>query len=154
MCPECGRPHSRGKHNRCPNCYMKAYRKNPLNRRRHIEAVKRYQERNPEKYAKWSWTWERRTGRLIPIEVHTLRYAIKLLEQAVAATEVGTPVRLPSQRRLHSAVKREARLGNSQSILRHCQDSITSGNCGGSTFTILADGSRVGVRPRRVRGRK
>ena len=136
MCPSCGRSHKRGKNNRCPNCYQKAYRKNPLNRRKHCEAVKRYVARNPEKYKRWSWTWELKTGRLIPSDVHQLRWACKFLEACVAAAEVGQRVRFPSKRRCDAALKREDRLRMCPVLLSTGANSSSNYYSGDSTGKV------------------
>lgn len=137
-CPDCGRQHKRGKNNRCANCYQKRYRVGER-RVKHRESVKRYTKRNPDKRRIWVNRWQTRTGRLVPTDIHALRYALKFLERAVEAAQDGTPIRLPSQRRRNQALERDARLGNSQSVFIAGKDSGADNHGRGSTFTLSVE---------------
>ena len=78
-CPDCGKPHKRGVNNRCSACYQKSYRSDPDRRKKHRDAVKAYSKRNPDKRREWVQTHKRRTGQLVPDDVHDLRRSVRRL---------------------------------------------------------------------------
>lgn len=63
---------------------MREYRKTETGRKKSLEAIIRYEKRNPEKRRKWVHTWQDRVSARSPRELIALRRSIKRLEKALA----------------------------------------------------------------------
>lgn len=130
VCPECGKEHNRGKTNRCPACYQKAYRKTEKGKVITKRGNDRYIKSHPDKRAGFVIRYCEKYGQYIPYELHELRAANKYLERVISATGNNTTVRIPSKYRRDQALKRRDRLGCSASILESGENSCTDGISG------------------------
>lgn len=95
---------------------MAKYRQTETGKRATRKALKKYEQANPEKRARWVNTSRERVTFYTPPEVHELRHAIKRIERAVVAAENGTAVHEPSKRRCDQAAERIARFGNRKDV--------------------------------------
>ena len=84
-CSDCGRP-ARSGGRQCARCYQRRYRETEAGRRKHNDAVIRYNARNPDKHRLWRHRWQERVGISVP-DLQALRRAIKRLDAAVASAE-------------------------------------------------------------------
>lgn len=84
-CSDCGRP-ARVGGRQCSRCYQRRYRATAEGKRRHNDAITRYNARNPDKHLRWSRIWKQRIGIRVP-DLQEFRRAIKRLDAALAATE-------------------------------------------------------------------
>jgi hypothetical protein len=116
-CPNCSKEHKRSKTGLCATCYMKAYRSTPNGHKRSLDAIKRYQKKNPEKRFKHVVRYRERTGYYVPLDLHLLRTAAKTLERTLAAAENGSPVSKSSEYYSNQSIKRRNRFGDSSTVL-------------------------------------
>lgn len=84
-CTDCGRPARAGGF-QCARCYQRRYRETPEGKRRHNDAVIRYNARHPDKRRVWVRRYQQRIGVYVP-DLQDLRRAIKRLDAALAAAE-------------------------------------------------------------------
>ena len=80
-CTDCGRP-ARAGGRQCARCYQRRYRATPEGKRRHNDAVIRYNRRNPAKRRVWVHRYWQRIGLRVP-ELQDLRRAIKRLDASI-----------------------------------------------------------------------
>lgn len=122
-------------------CYMRWYRSTANGRLRVRQASLasyrrlRYDPEWKERRKVWVWRWQSRKGRLIPWEVHELRWQTKRLERLVEAADNGTTTRWPSQRRRYQAFTRRNRLRNSKGVRTDYAVRGSVGNDGDSCGT-------------------
>lgn len=95
-CEECGRPKKRAGR-WCSGCYQRRYRLTDSGRRKHNDAVIRYNARYPVKRREWVHRYQERVGIRVP-DLQTARRAIKRLEQALAAATLREGVRGAGER--------------------------------------------------------
>ena len=95
-CSDCGRP-ARVGGRQCARCYQRRYRSTEEGKRRHNDAITRYNARNPDKHRLWSRRWQQRTGRWSP-DLQAVRAAINALDAALAFAAVRNGVRSSGQR--------------------------------------------------------
>lgn len=92
---------------------MKKYRATTEGHKKSLEAIKRYQQKNPTTRFKHVVHYRERTGYYVPTDLHILFTASKRLETALAATKNGAPIREPSQFRCDQSIERRNRYGRS-----------------------------------------
>lgn len=114
----CGSENKRGGSS-CSRCYMAKYRATESGKKASRKALKRYEQENPHKRARWVNTYRERVTYYAPQEIHELRLAIKRLERALVAAENGSPIHEPSQRRRDQAAERRMRFRDGQDVQRH-----------------------------------
>lgn len=124
-CPDCHRAHSR-RTRRCSTCHNRMNLSDPVagavRRARRRETQRKWVADHPEQRSRHAYTYATKTSRIIPLEVHELRVAIKRIDRAVVAAENGTPIHEPSKRRCNASAERRSRFGNSEDVQRDSAD--------------------------------
>ena len=94
-CSDCERP-ARPGGRQCHACYQRRYRRTPEGKRRHNDAVIRYNASHPEKHRTWSRRWRRSIGYWNP-ELRDVQRALSALDWALGRAGRPDDLRLSGE---------------------------------------------------------
>lgn len=105
VCPICNKKKRLKTKRWCAACWAKVYRGKPKVHKKHIEAVRAYERKNPEKRRIWQRNYKLSVGVIVHPQVHELRKAQARLEKAVGFASKRQGFRIPSKRSRNTGPK-------------------------------------------------